>query len=151
MLLKLDPNSERNSSTRLILCLISINAYLCNVMKKLIALLIRNVPRKYLQRISGPGLKLLGLFLIGSNVTCPVCLKSFRKFLPYGRVNPRPNALCPNCLSLERHRLIWLYLKENTDFFNRRLHRLRFNNIYSFCCHLRYSCSCCFPLSSGWL
>ncbi len=90
-------------------------------MKKLIALLIRNVPRKYLQRISGPGLKILGFFLQGGNVTCPVCLKSFRKFLPYGRINPRPNALCPNCLSLERHRLIWLYLKENTDFFNRRL------------------------------
>lgn len=29
----------------------------------------------------------------------------------------RSNALCPNCLSLERHRIIWLYLKEKTDFF----------------------------------
>lgn len=85
-------------------------------MKKLISFLIRYVPRKYLQRVSGPALKIAGLFLAGGKVTCPICSKSFRKFLPYGRINPRPNALCPNCLSLERHRLIWLYLKERTSF-----------------------------------
>ena len=90
-------------------------------MKKLIAFVIRFVPRKYLQRIGGLGAKLLGVFYAGSNVTCPVCGKSFRKFLPYGRINPRPNALCPNCLSLERHRLIWMYLKEKTNFFNQKL------------------------------
>lgn len=89
-------------------------------MKKLISWLIRYVPRKYLQRISGPALRIAGLFLSGKNVTCPVCSHSFRKFLPYGRMNPRPNALCPNCLSLERHRLIWLYLAENTEFFRKK-------------------------------
>lgn len=31
--------------------------------------------------------------------------------LAFGSV-PRPNAMCPNCASLERHRLIWLYLLE---------------------------------------
>lgn len=41
--------------------------------------------------------------------------------MPYGRINPRPNALCPNCLSLERHRLIWMYLQEQTDFFRAQL------------------------------
>ena len=41
----------------------------------------------------------------------------YRKFLPYGRVS-RENALCPKCLALERHRLMWLYLKEKTNFFN---------------------------------
>ena len=66
----------------------------------------------------------MGFFLLGRNVTCPICLKSFRRFLPYGRINPRPNALCPNCLSLERHRLIWLYLKEKTEFFRHKLHVL---------------------------
>jgi SAM-dependent methyltransferase len=86
-------------------------------MKKLISLLIRFVPRKYLQRVGGIGVKFLGLFYSGSDVTCPICLSSFRKFLPYGRINPRENALCPNCLSLERHRLIWLYLEQQTDFF----------------------------------
>lgn len=90
-------------------------------MKRLISLLIRYVPRKYLQRVGGFGIKVLGVFYAGSNVTCPVCGKSFRKFLPYGRLNPRPNALCPSCLSLERHRLIWLYLQERTNFFKAKL------------------------------
>lgn len=90
-------------------------------MKKIVSWLIRNVPRKYLQRISGAGLKVLGFFYSGNDVNCPVCEKSFKKFLPYGRINPRENALCPNCLSLERHRLIWLYLKEKTPFFNGNL------------------------------
>lgn len=88
-------------------------------MKQLIALLIRYVPRKYLQRVSGVGLKVLGLFYWGRAVVCPICEAGYRKFLPYGRINPRENALCPNCLSLERHRLIWLYLKEQTDFFKK--------------------------------
>jgi SAM-dependent methyltransferase len=86
-------------------------------MKKLISFLIRYIPRKYLQRVSGIGLKVLGLFYRGSAVTCPICETSYRKFLPYGRINARENALCPNCQSLERHRLIWLYLQEQTDFF----------------------------------
>ncbi|MEO5603389.1 MAG: class I SAM-dependent methyltransferase [Cyclobacteriaceae bacterium] len=93
-------------------------------MKKLIAFLVRYVPRKYLQRVSGPALKLVGIFLLGKNVTCPICSGHFRKFLPYGRINPRPNALCPNCLSLERHRLIWIYLQTTTEFFNRKQHVL---------------------------
>jgi SAM-dependent methyltransferase len=88
-------------------------------MKKVISAIIRHVPRKYLQRISGPALKVVGLLLRGTGVTCPVCQTSFRKFLPYGRLRPRPNALCPNCLSLERHRLIWLYLQKRSAFFQK--------------------------------
>ena len=90
-------------------------------MKKLISLLIRYVPRKYLQRFSGVGLKILGIFYAGNKVECPICDGHYRSFLPYGRINPRPNALCPSCLSLERHRLIWLYLKERTNFFSQKL------------------------------
>jgi hypothetical protein len=93
-------------------------------MKKIISLLIRFVPRKYLQRVAGIGLKVASLFYRGSAVQCPVCQSGFRTFLPYGRINPRPNALCPNCLSLERHRLIWLYLQEKTDFFKMRMNVL---------------------------
>ena len=29
--------------------------------------------------------------------------------------------LCPKCLSLERHRLLWLYLKNRTEFFTAKL------------------------------
>lgn len=85
--------------------------------KKLISILIRYVPRKYLLILSGAGLRVAGLFYAGNDVKCPVCEHSYRRFLPYGRINPRSNALCPSCLSLERHRLIWLYLKERTPFF----------------------------------
>src|SRR5690606_22476675 len=95
-------------------------------MKKLISLLIRFVPRKYLQRVASPGMRLVGLFYTGNNVACPVCGRRYRKFLPYGRVRPRANALCPGCLSLERHRLMWLYLEQTTDFFKRPLQVLHF-------------------------
>lgn len=95
-------------------------------MKKVISWLIRYVPRKHLQRVAGTGLKLVSIFYTGQNVMCPVCTRQFRKFLPYGRVNPRPNALCPGCLSLERHRLLWLYLEQRTDFFKAPLKVLHF-------------------------
>ena len=90
-------------------------------MKKIISLLTRYVPRKYLQLFSGVGLKFLGFINRGKEVQCVICGKQYQKFLPYGRINSRPNALCPNCLSLERHRLIWLYLKEKTNFFQTKL------------------------------
>ncbi|MFT6856972.1 MAG: SAM-dependent methyltransferase [Cyclobacteriaceae bacterium] len=85
-------------------------------MKLLISFLLKNVPRKYLQLFSHYGLRILAIFYRGKGVECPVCESEFKKFLPYGRQS-RPNALCPTCLALERHRLIWLYLKRKTDFF----------------------------------
>jgi SAM-dependent methyltransferase len=90
-------------------------------MKKIIAFLVRFVPRKYLQLFSGVGLKVVGWFYAGDKVECPICQHHYRVFLPYGRINPRPNALCPSCLSLERHRLIWLYLQDKTNFFQQKL------------------------------
>src|SRR6478752_5442174 len=89
-------------------------------MKKLISLVIRKIPRKYLQIFSPLALKVIALFYAGNNVECPISGKTYRKFLPYGRV-PRPNALSPDSLSLERHRLMWLYLKEKTNFFTDKL------------------------------
>ena len=49
---------------------------------------------------------------------CPICHTEEDAFLPFGS-NPRPNALCPQCGSLERHRLLWLYLHDKTNFFKR--------------------------------
>lgn len=89
-------------------------------MKKIISFVIRKIPRKYLQIFSPVALKILALFYMGNNVECPISGKTYRKFLPYGRI-PRPNALSPDSLSLERHRLMWLYLKEKTNFFTDRL------------------------------
>jgi SAM-dependent methyltransferase len=45
---------------------------------------------------------------------CPLCERRLRRFLTYG--NPvRPEARCPVCQSLERHRLLWLYLSRETS------------------------------------
>ena len=90
-------------------------------MKWLISLILRKVPRKYLQYVSHIFLKMLIPFYWGNNVQCPIDGKTYRKFLPYGRLHPRPNALCPSSLSLERHRLIWLYLQDKTNFFSAKL------------------------------
>lgn len=86
-------------------------------MKQIISFLIRYIPRKYLQIFSHWGLKVVAIFYRGNKVSCPVCNHNFRNFLPYGR-KARSNALCPNCLSLERHRMMWLFLKNETSFFN---------------------------------
>lgn len=53
----------------------------------------------------------------GSSRFCPVCGRGSGKFLEFGIV-PRPDAMCPHCRSLERHRLLWLYLEKKTDMFN---------------------------------
>jgi len=59
----------------------------------------------------------LALLLRGNRFTDPIDGKSFRMFLPYGYGNQRNNVLSPSTLSLERHRLLWLYLQHETDFF----------------------------------
>ncbi|MCU0326877.1 MAG: methyltransferase domain-containing protein [Spirosomaceae bacterium] len=86
-------------------------------MKSIISLLLRFVPRKYLQLFSHIPLKVYAFFMRGNTVECTVCESKFKKFLPYGRLTPRENALCPNCLALERHRLMALYLREKTNFY----------------------------------
>ncbi|MDD2542615.1 MAG: methyltransferase domain-containing protein [Desulfuromonadaceae bacterium] len=53
-------------------------------------------------------------------VECPVCGGKFAVFLPYG-ITPRSNALCPGCNSLERHRLLWLFLRARTNLFTKHL------------------------------
>lgn len=86
-------------------------------MKAVISFVIRYIPRKYLQLVSHFFLRVLAIFYTGSKVQCNVCDSQFRKFLPYGR-KARENALCPNCLALERHRLMWLFLQKETNFFS---------------------------------
>jgi SAM-dependent methyltransferase len=45
---------------------------------------------------------------------CPICGFAGEGFAPGGR-NQRPNALCPSCRSLERQRLVWLYMLTETE------------------------------------
>ena len=63
----------------------------------------------------------LALYLRGKKYEDPIDGKTFRKFLPYGYGTPRANVLSPSTLSLERHRLLWLYLTRETDFFSKPL------------------------------
>ncbi|MFA7083377.1 MAG: class I SAM-dependent methyltransferase [Arcobacteraceae bacterium] len=42
---------------------------------------------------------------------CPICDTNHEKFNPFG-YNPREDAQCPNCGSLERHRLSWLVIEK---------------------------------------
>ena len=88
-------------------------------MKRLIRLILNLIPRPILQRMAGWAVPLLGLIYVGRGRECPVCGTKRRKFLPYGYVTSRENALCPNCLSLERHRLLWLWLQRESDLFER--------------------------------
>ncbi len=50
----------------------------------------------------------------GRGVECPLCGGRYRRFMPYGYVQTRRNALCPRCLALERHRMLWLWLERET-------------------------------------
>lgn len=69
---------------------------------------------------------LFAFFLRGKTYTDPIDGKSYRRFLPYGYAKVRENVLAPGTLSLERHRLFWLYLKNETTFFSAPLRVLHF-------------------------
>ena len=75
---------------------------------------------------------MLAFFLRGNNFTDPIDGKSFKSFLPYGYGKQRNNVLSPSTLSLERHRLLWLYLQNETDFFNAQKKVLHFAPEQSF-------------------
>lgn len=79
--------------------------------------ILNTVPRPWLIKLSYWVRPIIAYTLKGDTFTDPIDGKSFRKFLPYGYGKQRENALSPSTLSLERHRLIWLFLKEETDFF----------------------------------
>ena len=83
--------------------------------------MINTIPRPYLIWWSKFLAPLVDILYRGNEFTDPINGKSYRKFLPYGYVKQRDNALSPGTLSLERHRLLWLYLNNETIFFSRTL------------------------------
>ncbi|WP_452221715.1 class I SAM-dependent methyltransferase [Lacinutrix salivirga] len=85
--------------------------------KQLFKLILNIIPRPILIRLSYVARPVLAFFLRGNTYTDPIDGKSFKSFLPYGYGKQRNNVLSPSTLSLERHRLLWLYLKNETDFF----------------------------------
>jgi len=67
----------------------------------------------------------MSIFMRGKKLLCPCCGYQGNRFLSYG-LRPRPNALCPWCLSLERHRLLWLYLDEKSTIYTKPTKILHF-------------------------
>lgn len=86
-------------------------------MKNLAKFLLNTLPRPLLISISVWLRPVIVLFFKGNRFTDPIDGNSYRKFLPYGYGKQRENALSPGTLSLERHRQMWLYLQNETDFF----------------------------------
>lgn len=87
------------------------------IMKKIFRFILNTIPRPLLIRLSYVARPVLAAVLKGNNYTDPIDGRSFKSFLPYGYGRQRSNVLSPSTLSLERHRLLWLYLKNETDFF----------------------------------
>ena len=95
-------------------------------MKKLFKFFLNAIPRPLLIRLSYVVRPIMALFLKGNRYEDPIDSKTFRKFLPYGYGTPRENVLSPSTLSLERHRLLWLWLQRETDFFSKPSKLLHF-------------------------
>lgn len=55
-------------------------------------------------------------FYRGDQVSCPCCGGQFSQFISAS--TGRDNVVCPRCLSLERHRLLWLYFQARTSLFS---------------------------------
>lgn len=90
-------------------------------MASLFKKIINIFPRGWLIRMSLIARPVLVYIYKGDHFTDPIDGRSYRKFLPYGYEKQRQNVLSPGTLSLERHRLMWLYLQNETDFFTEKL------------------------------
>jgi SAM-dependent methyltransferase len=72
-----------------------------------------------LRRLLPAGVRRAGWLVLthmaaGKRVTCPVCGRGLRFFLPFGIGGKlRTGALCPGCRSLERDRAAWLLLSSS--------------------------------------
>ncbi|WP_299326134.1 class I SAM-dependent methyltransferase [uncultured Maribacter sp.] len=95
-------------------------------MKKIFKFFLNLVPRPVLISLSYIVKPFFKAYYRGNTYEDPIDGNTFRSFLPYGYEKPRENVLSPSTLSLERHRLLWLFLKEETDFFTAPLHVLHF-------------------------
>ena len=92
-----------------------------NPTKKVVKLILNFFSRRFLNRISLILRPILRILYKGTKYTDPIDGSSYRAFLPYGYSKLRKNALCPGTLSLERHRLLWLYLKEKTKLLEKNI------------------------------
>lgn len=83
--------------------------------------MLNTIPRPMLINLSILARPVIYQIFKGNNFFDPIDGKSYRRFLPYGYGKQRSNALSPGTLSLERHRQLWLYLQNETEFFTTNL------------------------------
>ena len=83
--------------------------------------ILKFLPRKFLIKYSFLITPILRIIFRGKKYTDPIDDSNYSKFLSYGYKTVRRNALCPGTLSLERHRLLWLYLDRETNFLSSNL------------------------------
>jgi SAM-dependent methyltransferase len=95
-------------------------------MKRIVKFILNTLPRPLLIKLSYLAKPFMRLWMHGDRYKDPIDGREFRSFLPYGYELPRTNVLSPSTLSLERHRLLWLYLQRETDFFKVPLKVLHF-------------------------
>ncbi len=101
-------------------------------MKQLFRYILNTIPRPWLITISIYLRPLLDLIWRGKDFTDPINGKSYRSFFPYGYGHMRANVLSPGTLSLERHRLCWLYLKAHSGLFSQPMKVLHFAPEHAF-------------------
>ena len=103
---------------------------------------IRDIAKKVLPKQTLPTVMqitgdLQSIWYAGNKFICPCCGNQFRQFRT-GGVNNRVNAVCPKCNSLERHRVLWLYLQNKTNLFVDKLRVLHVCPEYFFFLALNY-------------
>lgn len=90
-------------------------------MKKIFKKLMNIIPRPILIQLSYVVRPILVWFLKGNRYYDPIDGQGYYKMLPYGYGKQRDNVLAPATFSLERHRLMWLYLNNETNFKTEKL------------------------------
>jgi predicted SAM-dependent methyltransferase len=95
-------------------------------LKKLFKFFLNLIPRPWLISASYYVRPLIAWWYRGDRYEDPIDGKTFKSFLPYGYESVRENVLSPSTLSLERHRLLWLYLQNETDLLTRPQKLLHF-------------------------
>lgn len=78
-------------------------------------------PREFLIKFSFYLLPVLKILFRGKKFKDPIDGNGYSTFFSYGYKKIRKNALCPGTLSLERHRILWLYLTNETNIFESNL------------------------------
>ena len=83
--------------------------------------ILKFLPRELLIKYSFYFIPILKIIFKGKRFYDPIDGNGYSKFLSYGYKKIRRNALSPGTLSLERHRLLWLYIVNETNLLDSKL------------------------------